>query len=256
VFQKKPLPETQQAIYSGVLLDYWQKGEPIYEEEHYLLRQLPADKNSQIIEAGCGGGRMLFHLESLGYQQLEGFDYVEEMIAFAKKTAIEQASLVGFSRQNLLDLSDYPAETYDACLCIQQLLSFLDPKDVPTALKEVHRILKPGGKILGVTLHYGGLFYTPFIAGILRVCRFFQKSALPMQSIPWLMMKGRPNWHFWDARQAQNYWFRPEELNIILINAGFEILLLESGNQISKKMHLKSSKPGWLFFVAQRTSKP
>jgi SAM-dependent methyltransferase len=243
---------SQHELYSGVLLEYWQKGEPIYPEEQFLLSLLPADKNAAILEAGCGGGRLLFYLEKQGYQHLHGFDYVQKMVQYASEQARLNGSTAQFSHQALPDLSNYPSGSFDACLCMQQLLSFVPHADIPASLREIHRVLRPGGCIMGVTLHYGGLWYSPLLSVILKTIRFFQGRQLPAQSIPWMVIQGRFNWRFWRSDETQNYWFHPDELSTLLQTAGFTPRLLLPGHALAQQLQLPKPHPGWLFFVADK----
>ena len=72
-------------LYSDELFEIWSEKEEILPIESYFLKKYLLNKNGKTIEAGTGGGRIVFELEKTGFTQLEAFDYVEKMIEFCCK---------------------------------------------------------------------------------------------------------------------------------------------------------------------------
>lgn len=60
-----------------------------YEIPKYLKSILPEDKNSQVLDIGCGFGYILKSLKSLGYKNLNGIDISDEAVSFCKKNNLE-----------------------------------------------------------------------------------------------------------------------------------------------------------------------
>jgi len=108
------------------------------------------------VDYGCGAGRSTRYLKSLGIDQVDGFDISKEMIQQAKELdsseryeVIESASL------------PIPRDTYDLALLSFVVLTIDNKEEISEIFKELHRVLKPGGTVLCVTL--SELFWNPNI---------------------------------------------------------------------------------------------
>ena len=51
-----------------------------YYNNHFLAKFLPANKNSKILDIGCGYGALLISLQDLGYSEFTGVDRCPEII--------------------------------------------------------------------------------------------------------------------------------------------------------------------------------
>lgn len=97
-------------------------------------------KNSKILEAGCGNGRILRYFHNRGYD-IYGFDYIESAITKLKKVD----SSLRVTQQNILK-SSFSNEFFDYILSFGLYHNF-KMKNLQTAFKETHRILKHNGKL-------------------------------------------------------------------------------------------------------------
>jgi SAM-dependent methyltransferase len=111
--------------------------------EQAVLRQyLPAAGETLVI--GCGAGRELFGLESLGYG-VTGIDVSPALIEAAQREAQARGSSARISLADGRTLS-FPDESFDIVTLWSQVLA-----NVPfeagrqDLLSEVHRVLRPGG---------------------------------------------------------------------------------------------------------------
>jgi ubiquinone/menaquinone biosynthesis C-methylase UbiE len=62
----------------------------LWESERILIERFFPDKSAQLLEAGCGAGRVSVALAEAGYQHLHAFDFAEELLAQAQSLALER----------------------------------------------------------------------------------------------------------------------------------------------------------------------
>lgn len=102
---------------------------------------LPA--NARILDVGCGDGFHLKLLRSYGKKtwECEGVDI--------DKRAVEMARNAGLNvHLGTLETLELPANSYDLVFMIQTIEHLINPGEILTS---IHRLLKPGGKLLIVT---------------------------------------------------------------------------------------------------------
>ena len=99
-----------------------------------------AQKNSSILEIGCGNGVLLAEMEKWGYTNVEGMDYVEEFVELANSRGLSYPVKKGDIKSlNYLDNS------FDIILSERVIINLMDENDQRQAFDELSRILKPGG---------------------------------------------------------------------------------------------------------------
>ena len=121
----------------------------------YVIKNV--SKGSRVLDMACGLGFNTCCLTTFGYQ-VEGFDLSEKAVERSRVLAESLGLDIGiFSVADVNCLSKMPDESFEAVLAIG-LFRYL-AKDVQDACyKNIHRILKPGGKFLVV--HQNILFET------------------------------------------------------------------------------------------------
>ena len=111
----------------------------------FLRRYLRSGQRLQILDAGCGTGILLAHLNSLG--QSWGFDYAEEALSFCRQRGLKnilQASVTAIP---------FAAESFDLVTCLDVLCHQAVEGD-ELALREIHRVLRRGGlAIINLAAH-------------------------------------------------------------------------------------------------------
>lgn len=95
-----------------------------------------------ILDAGCGTGRMVGHLQGLGHHYLAGVDLSPGMIAQARK-AHPGAS---FTVAELAGLP-YPENSFDGILAWYSIIHTA-PEELEAVFGQFHRVLRPGGTLL------------------------------------------------------------------------------------------------------------
>ena len=106
---------------------------------------LGARPGDRILDVGCGPGFYVTELlEAVGREgSVVGLDISADMLAVAAKRA-EGHGNVTFHEANATSLP-VPDASFDRAVCVQ-VLEYV--RDVPTALREMHRALRPGGRVL------------------------------------------------------------------------------------------------------------
>lgn len=106
----------------------------------YYISKIAGEKNLQILDAGCGTGKNMEAVKSLGYEVC-GIDYSLEAIRFCK--------LRGVNNIKIGDVANMPfKDDYFDILYSIDVLFLLEPDDLKKAAREFIRVTKKGGFIL------------------------------------------------------------------------------------------------------------
>ena len=110
-----------------------------------LISRAEPRPGERILDLACGTGivaRLVFrHLE--GRASISGLDLNPAMIDVARAAADREGAAIDW-HVGSADSVPFPVDTFDL-VTIQQGLQFFP--DRPAALREIHRVLKPGGRI-------------------------------------------------------------------------------------------------------------
>jgi 2-polyprenyl-6-hydroxyphenyl methylase/3-demethylubiquinone-9 3-methyltransferase len=164
----------------------------------YFDDLIPLWKNKKILDVGCGGGYTCEFLSPRG-AEVHGVDLSKASIQAAEQHARENNLNINYQQANACQLP-YPDATFDKVLCVD-VLEHLEKWELPLAIAEIKRVLKPGGHFLFDTINRN--WFT----------RFF---------VVWLMEKILRmipiNTH------AARLFIRPNELRIILESNGLKVI--------------------------------
>jgi ubiquinone/menaquinone biosynthesis C-methylase UbiE len=111
-----------------------------------MIRNVPRD--SKVLEVGAGTGRFTVPLIQSGFH-VTATDYNETLLATLREylkseNLIDQTTV---QQEDVFALS-FPDETFDFVYCLHVIPRLLCLKDQQEALKQLTRVLKPGGKLL------------------------------------------------------------------------------------------------------------
>ncbi|GAB3304151.1 MULTISPECIES: class I SAM-dependent methyltransferase [Pseudoclavibacter] len=136
--------------YDAFASDYATDSERNLVNNHYerpaMLKLLSDVRGAHVLDAGCGAGPLAAELAARG-ATVAGFDSSSEMIAIARRRLGDAVDL------QVSDLGrplPYPNERFDL-VAASLVLHYLE--DWGPALTELHRVLKPGGR-LTISVHH------------------------------------------------------------------------------------------------------
>jgi glycine/sarcosine N-methyltransferase len=111
-------------------------------------------EEGRILDIGCGTGNLAVALGGEGYE-VTGIDLDAEMIRLARVKA-EGREGVMFSAGNMLDLvRPFGSEVFGCVICSGNTLVHLNTmEDVSAFIRQVHAVLKKGGRFLLQILNY------------------------------------------------------------------------------------------------------
>ena len=139
-YRKKNIKDYWTLRWDDMLVD-----EPMQNLQIYPLKyaeQMIIDRNENILEAGCGLGRLLRYYHEKG-MNITGIDFVEDVIKKLKK----KDSTLKVSTQNINNLSfDNESFKYILAFGLYHNLPIINGI-LPNAIKETYRVLKFGGSV-------------------------------------------------------------------------------------------------------------
>jgi 2-polyprenyl-3-methyl-5-hydroxy-6-metoxy-1,4-benzoquinol methylase len=165
----------------------------LYQHEHFWRDLLPVDRNTPILDIGCGDGNFLLYLKKAGYTSLHGVDVSPDQVEVAHSLGLAQVERGG--------ALEYLArhEGYFGVISAQNILEHVTLEELFTLLDAANRALRKGGLLwivvpnglshFGVGVRYSDLThetcYTPTsMVQALRVCGFepveFREFSVPI----------------------------------------------------------------------------
>jgi len=129
------MEDSNKQLYETDLFEKWSSRTDLFPAEHYLLDRYLTNTNGRVLEAGTGGGRIIFQIEQMGFRLLEAFDIAERMVGYGKKKAENLDSRIVFQWADATDLKPYESESFDYLIYLQQVLCFVPGDQLPQALK-------------------------------------------------------------------------------------------------------------------------
>lgn len=126
----------------------------IVKQRLLTLDALAINAGDSVLDAGCGTGLLAALMSAQAGQSghVTGIDQSPHMLELAA-TRCDALGNVTLHQGDITNL-DFDTDSFDAASCIQTLLYV---KDVDSALEELHRVLKPGGRIGIIETDWHGL---------------------------------------------------------------------------------------------------
>lgn len=144
-----PKQSTSWGRVAGWYNNLLEEGEDMYQEmviRPNLLRVLNARPGEKILDVGCGQGYFAREIAKLG-AIVVGLDISPELIKIAKEKSGANETYLTVSAEKMVGLSD---GRFDASVCV---LALQNIKNMPAAVAEISRVLKPKGRAVLVLNH-------------------------------------------------------------------------------------------------------
>jgi 2-polyprenyl-3-methyl-5-hydroxy-6-metoxy-1,4-benzoquinol methylase len=170
--------------------------------EPVIHRHFAVDKDTPILDLGCGHGAFVHVLRQNGFTSVTGVDVSGEQVALAHQLGID-----GISQGELLDYLQGTETGSVGVVLLWDIVEHLTRDEAFVVLDEVFRVLRSGGKclihvpnaegIFGMRVRYGDLTheqsYTPTSANqLLTTIGFWKVAAYEDKPVPHgLMSMGR-----------------------------------------------------------------
>ncbi len=127
----------------------------------FLVQQLALTPRDRLLEIGCGWGRHTLVLHERGFGALLGVDIAPAPLAIARERAASAGAAIDFRQCDFRDLGDEPP--LDAVLSPydRSCLGFPTEEEDRRSLALLHRLLRPGGRLLFGTGNWPVALPTP-----------------------------------------------------------------------------------------------
>ena len=113
----------------------------------YCISLLDPLENKEVVEIGCGNGvQSIYIYQNFNPSKITGIDLSEANIEIAESEKERQkAEKVSFIVDDAQNMKHIPSESVDVVINIESAFHY---PDKTAFLKEIHRVLKPGGQFL------------------------------------------------------------------------------------------------------------
>jgi SAM-dependent methyltransferase len=133
-------------FHRGLAARFWRAaGATMADDDERVVRALLGPPPQTVLDAPCGDGRLTIRLAAAGYTTI-GVDIIGEEVEHARLMAGEAGVEARFAVGDLRALPD--VGPVDALVCWGNSFGYLPPADTARSLASMHRVLRPGGRLL------------------------------------------------------------------------------------------------------------
>ena len=133
----------------------WMMNSTHYAMTQWALGHLTLASDSVVLDVGCGGGRTIQQLARLAPEgRVSGIDYSAASVAVARRTNAQAISAGRVDvRVGTVSSMPYADDSFDAVTAVETHYYW---PDLVGDLREVRRVLRPGGRVVIVAESYRG----------------------------------------------------------------------------------------------------
>ena len=239
--------------YATTDFDKWAtNGRHLSSAERWLIENY-LSKDGDTMEAGTGGGSIVYAMRGMGFTSLTGFDNVPGLVQAAR--AGDPAGEITFDVQEATDL-DYEDGSFDQIIYFQLLLSLVEGEEGRVeALREAYRVLRSGGVALFcVASRETGESRTTIRAmGLwLSALRALRRTDRNPQDWPHIRVGDQRNLGAFLDRGPYLHWFTEAEARELLEAAGFSIVLAADDQELTSRAGGLERPGAGLWFVCTK----
>lgn len=182
-----------------------------------LSRYLPP--MGRILDLGGATGVYSFPLAEMGYEVYLA-DLSETLLEIARKKDTKSL-LKGFDVVNATNLSRYADGFFDAVIAFGPFYHLTDEAERQKAVREIHRVLKPGGRALAA--------FIPYLSGSIAIVDryLFAPYQVNEENLTEVFASGRFN-NLASVGFQEGYYAESDEMETLFGTAGFEKMLVRS----------------------------
>jgi 2-polyprenyl-3-methyl-5-hydroxy-6-metoxy-1,4-benzoquinol methylase len=107
---------------------------------------LPEDRNSSVLDLGCGAGHFLYFLRESGYSNILGVDHCPGAVTRARRMSLP------VERADVLCFLENTQQTFD-CITALDVIEHFTKDDIGHLLGLMRRRLNPGGSVIFQTIN-------------------------------------------------------------------------------------------------------
>ena len=149
------MSESTELLYDRASVD-WTRTRPLllsdYTARPFLLDWCKPIEGARILDLGCGEGYFARHLKRGGALSVEGIDLSRKMIERAKEQELRDDLGIRYRVGTAIALDCFPDESLDLVVAVF-LFNYMDRKEMSRSMREIRRILKPGGRFVFAVPH-------------------------------------------------------------------------------------------------------
>jgi SAM-dependent methyltransferase len=138
--------------YAGGTAEEFLRGRRAYLQS-IIRKYFPRNRESRILDIGCGHGTLLYFLRQEGYGNLRGTDASGEQVDLSRRLGI-----AGVELGDAVDLLRACTAESAEVVALFDVLEHLTRQEAFDLLVEVRRVLSPGGLCIGHVPNAGGIF--------------------------------------------------------------------------------------------------
>lgn len=116
---------------------------PLLPVEQFIVNQIPAGSN--VLDLCCGGGEMSLAIAQQG-ATVTGVDYVDQMCALCRELFVREGYSGTFHNSDATNLP-LASESFSHVVCAGSSLNSMPNEDARLMIREVARVVKPGGTV-------------------------------------------------------------------------------------------------------------
>lgn len=158
------MPESTATIYDKAAGN-WQRSEPIllsdFTARPFLLDWCDSVEGANVLDLGCGEGYVGRQILARGAASVTGIDISAEMIENARaQIPAESGDALTYAVGDAWELAHFADDSFDLVVCVF-LFNYLDRAAMTATMKEVARVLRPGGRFVFAVPHPSLAFMRP-----------------------------------------------------------------------------------------------